>query len=366
MYLRFSTVVTLFAVAATLSACGRPAVSGDKNAAAVLTVETAPAVTREVATTIDTAGVLAPWQEVSIGPEVSGYRISDIFVDVGTTVSKGQVLAKIDETLLRADVDQRAAALNEAQANLNEAQANADRTAVLLKRGIISEQEAIQKKTAAATAAARLASAQSLLTTSEQKLKYATIVAPDYGVISARTVSVGQLAATGAEFFKMIRQNRIEWRAEIPEAQIGNVRPGMSAKVRRADGSMAVGRVRAVAPSLDSSTRRGMAYVDLKLENGVRPGMFATGSIEVGQAPTRILPLSAVTVRDGFSYIFVLGADNKVQQKRIQVGRFFADGVEVIDGLAPADTVVAQGAGFLHDGDLVRVSRGQLANNLAQ
>jgi RND family efflux transporter MFP subunit len=361
MLARFSTLFTFLVISAVLTGCGKGGSGGEKNAQAVLTVETVPAMTRDTMTAIDTAGVLAPWQEVSIGPEVTGYRVSEVAVDVGTIVTKGQVLARLDETLLRADVDQRRAALNEAEASLAEAQANADRTTALLKRGASSEQEAIQKTTAAATAAARVASAQAQLSATEQRLKYATILAPDHGVISARSASVGQLAAAGSEFFKFIRQNRIEWRAEIPEAQISKVRVGMTAKVRRSDGTFATGRVRTIAPSLDSATRRGMAYIDLKLENGIRPGMFATGSIEVGRAPAQILPLSAVTVRDGYSYIFVIGKDDKVLQKRIEVGRFFADGVEVIGGLAPADTVVAQGAGFLHDGDLVRVSRDQLA-----
>jgi HlyD family secretion protein len=171
------------------------------------------------------------------------------------------------------------------------------------------------------------------------------------------------LAAPGAEFFQLIRQNRIEWRAEIPEAQIADVRAGMAAKVRRTDGSFAIGRVRTVAPSLDTATRRGIAYVDLKLENGVRPGMFTTGSIELGRAPTRVLPIAAVSVRDGFSYVFVLGGDNKVTQRRVQMGRIFGDGVEILDGVASTDAVVAQGAGFLRDGDLVRVSTGNLAKN---
>jgi HlyD family secretion protein len=362
--LRFFKLVTLCAATVALSACDRATATGDKSdAQAVLTVETITTASRELATTIDTAGVLAPWQEVSIGPEVTGYRISEITVDVGSTVSKGQVLAKLDETLLRAEVDQRAAALSEAEASLAEAQANADRTTNLLKRGASSEQEAIQKTTAAATAKARVASAQAQLDVAEQRLKYATIIAPDYGVISVRTASVGQLATSGAEFFKLIRQNRVEWRAEIPEAQISKVRVGMTAKVKRADGTFANGRVRAIAPALDSATRRGMAYVDLKLDSGIRPGMFATGAIELGRAPTLTLPLAAVSVKDGFSYVFVLGKDNKVAQRRIQVGRLLGDGVEVIAGLETADAVVAHGAAFLRDGDQVRLAPGHLAKN---
>jgi RND family efflux transporter MFP subunit len=329
----------------------------------VLTVETISSVKRDVPTNIDTAGVLAAWQEISIGSEVSGYRISEIFVDVGTAVTKGRVLAKLDETLLRAEVDQRAAALAEAKAALDEAKANADRTTALLKRGASSEQEAIQKSTAAATAIARVASAQAQLATAEQKLSYATIVAPDYGVISSRTVTVGQLAPAGSDLFKMIRQNRVEWRAEIPEAQISQVKVGMAVKVRRADGTFASGKIRAIAPSLDSNTRRGIAYADLKLEDGIRPGMFASGTIELGHQQTNVLPLAAVTVRDGFSYVFVLGNDNKVTQRHVKVGRFFSDGVEIVDGVAASESIVAQGAGFLRDGDQVRVTGGQLAKN---
>jgi RND family efflux transporter MFP subunit len=362
---RFKSIalLALFAALAAVSGCKRATATGEKNAQAVLTVETIKVIEREVPTMIDTAGVLAAWQEVSIGAEVSGYRISEILVDVGTAVRKGQTLAKLDETLLRADVDQRAAALAEAQASLAEAKANAERMLSLRKQGIISEQESLQKTTAAATATARVSSAQAQLSTAEQRLKYATIVAPDFGVISVRTVSVGQLAPAGTDMFKMIRQNRVEWRAEIPEAQIASVHEGMPVKVRRADGTFANGRIRAVAPGLDSNTRRGIAYADLKLEKGILPGMFASGTIELGKQQTRILPLAAVTVRDGFSYVFVLGTDNKVAQRRVEVGRFFTDGVEILGGVSSNEAIVAQGAGFLRDGDQVRVTTAQLAKN---
>lgn len=359
--LSIPALVALFAAIVNVSGCNRATAVSDKNAQAVLTVETIKVSEREVPTMIDTAGVLAAWQEVSIGAEVSGYRISEIFVDVGTVVAKGRALARMDDTLLRADVSQRAAALAEAQASLAEAKANAERMISLRQQGIISEQDSLQKTTAAATATARVASAQAQFDTAEQRLKYATIVAPDFGVISARNVSVGQLAPAGTDMFKLIRQNRVEWRAEIPEAQIGSVRAGMQAKVRRADGTFAIGHIRAVAPGLDSNTRRGIAYADLKLENGILPGMFASGTIELGKQQARLLPLAAVTVRDGFSYVFVLSSDNKVAQRRVEVGRFFSDGVEILSGVTSSEAIISQGAGFLRDGDLVRVASGKLA-----
>jgi HlyD family secretion protein len=352
----------LLPVALALSGCER-GVTQDKNSQAVLTVETVLAQERSMPTVIETSGPLAAWQEVVIGSEISGYRVSEVTVDIGTVVSKGRVLAKLDDTLLRAEVEQRRAALLEAQASLAEAKSNADRSAALMKRGATSTQEADQRSTAAATAAARVASAQAQLSTAEQRLNYATIVAPDFGTISARTVVPGQIAAGGAELFKLIRQNRIEWRAEIPEAQISKIRAGMSAKVRRTDGTFAIGKIRTIAPSLDAATRRGTAYVDLHIENGLRPGMFSSGSIELGAQQTRLLPLAAVTMRDGFAYVFVLGADEKVTQRRVQVGRFFNDTVEILDGVTATDAIVARGAGFLRDGDQVRVAKGQVAKS---
>ncbi|HTE42507.1 MAG TPA: efflux RND transporter periplasmic adaptor subunit, partial [Steroidobacteraceae bacterium] len=248
-------------------------------------------------------------------------------------------------------------------ASAAEAQANADRVVALRKLGAISEQDAVQKNTAFAAAKARVLSAQAQLDVAQHRLNYATITSPDFGIISTRGVSPGQLVSGGSEIFKLIRQNRVEWRAEVPEAQIAKVRVGMSVKVRRADGTFAPGKIRAIAPSLDSNTRRGIAYADLKLEEGIRPGMFASGNIELGKQQTRTLPLSAVTVRDGFSYVFVVTEGQKVAQRRVQSGRFFSDGVEILDGIGNEDAVVLQGAGFLRDGDQVRVSKSQLAKN---
>jgi RND family efflux transporter MFP subunit len=345
-----------------LGGCERAATE-DKKSQAVLTVETIAAEERSMPTTIETSGPLTAWQEVVIGSEIGGYRVSEVLVDIGTVVSKGRVLAKLDDTLLRGEVDLRRAALQETQAALAEAKANAERSLSLVKRGATSAQEADQRSTAAATAAARVASAQAQLATAEQRLSYATIVAPDYGTISARTVVPGQIATSGAELFRLIRQNRVEWRAEIPEAHISKVRAGMPAKVRRADGTFAMGKIRTIAPALDTATRRGTAYVDLHIENGLRPGMFSSGSIELGEQQTRLLPLAAVTMRDGFAYVFVLGADDKVAQRRVEVGRFFNDTVEILDGVTTTDAIVARGAGFLRDGDQVRVAKGQLAKS---
>lgn len=351
--------VTSFTVAllclGAAGACSR-APGTPAGPAVALTVKTTQAEPRDLTATIDTSGPLVAWQEVSIGSEVTGYRVQDVLVDVGDSVKKGQVLARLDRTILQADREQAQAQLAEAEATVKEAKANADRAAALLKRGAISAQEADQQMTTAATAVARVQSSRASLATAEQRLKYGEIIAPDDGVISARTVSPGQIATSGNDLFKLIRQRRVEWRAEIPEAQFGHVHKGMLAQVRRADGSLAKGRVRALSPNLDPNTHRGIAYVDLTLEPALSPGMYVTGSIELGSMKALTLPLDAVSVRDGFSYVFIVGPDAVVKQKRVTVGRVMPDAIEISEGISATENVVAAGSGFLHDGDHVAVA----------
>lgn len=339
---------------------GGPPGMGAGNQSA-LTVEVTEVASGEAMQTLETAGSLYAWQEVAVGAEVSGYRIADVLVDVGESVRKGQVLARLDDTLLRDAVNQAQAAVNVAKANAEQAQSSARRGNALQQPGIISKQDAEQLNTTAATAAAQLANAESQLKSAQQKLEYASIHASDNGVISARNAAPGQIASAGGTLFSLIRDNRIEWRAEIPAADITKVRRGMTARIKRDDGTYANGTVRTVSPGLDPNTQRGTAYVDLKLENQLRPGMYVTGSIATTKNSTLQVPLSAVTVRDGFSYVFLLQADNSVRQQRVNVGRLGSDTIELLDGVAAGDRIVSSGVGLLRDGDRVTVAAGTSA-----
>lgn len=357
---------SLFAFSLALCACGQSNSDGSAAAPgagmgaaaqqAALTVTATQPQRLNTAQALDTAGGLFAWQEVAVGAEVSGYRVGEVMVDVGDNVRKGQVLAKLDETLLRESLNQAQAAYDVAKATLEQAKAVAKRGNALQQPGVISKQDVEQLDTAAATATAQLASAESQLQTAKQRLEYATIKAPDEGVISARAVTPGQIATSGSTLFSLIRNSRVEWRAEVPSADIGKVKRGMTASVKRADGTLAKGTVRTVSPGLDSNTQRGVAYVDLKLEPQIRPGMYVTGSIALAQENVLTVPLDSVTVRDGFSYVFVLQDKNAVRQQRINVSRLLSDTVEVSDGLSVDDRIVASGVGFLRDGDIVRIA----------
>jgi RND family efflux transporter MFP subunit len=219
----------------------------------------------------------------------------------------------------------------------------------------VSAQERERLKSEDLAARARVEAAASDLTAAELKLRYTRVVAPDDGVVTSRTVVVGQIAQAGGEMLKLLRQGRIEWRAEVPEARMRDVKAGQTARVTTADGAELKGTVRTVAPTVQSGTRTGLVYVDLPKTEGARPGMFARGEIEVSKSNAATLPLASVVVRDGFSYVFVVNEKQGVERRRVQTGTVRNGRVELLSGVTPGDRVVERGAGFLKDGDSIRV-----------
>ncbi|MDO9002858.1 MAG: efflux RND transporter periplasmic adaptor subunit [Aquabacterium sp.] len=312
--------------------------------------------------TLTANGSIAAWQEAIIGAELSGLRVATVLVNVGDRVQRGQALATLQNEAVVADANTARANLAEAQALLAEAKSNADRARSLRGSGAISAQEAQRDLTAEATAQARMEALKARLAADELRLRQTRVVAPDDGVISARVASVGSMAQPGAEMFRLIRQSRLEWRAELPSADLSQIKPGMPAWATPPGGSTVQGVVRMVAPTVDATTRNGLVYVDLPasaVNAGARAGMFANGRFETGQATGLSLPQSAVLLRDGFSYVFTVNDKGVVSQVKVSVGRRQADRIEITQGLKADTQVVASGVGFLTDGDTVRVVKGQ-------
>lgn len=325
---------------------------------AALTVTSTRAQPAQLPIKLAANGNVAAWQEAIIGSESSGLRLTEVRVNVGDIVKKGQILAVFAADSVNADVAQARAALMEAQANASEAVANAARARTLQDSGALSAQQISQFKTAETTARARIASARAALASQELRLGYTRVLAPDSGVISARQATVGSVVGVGTELFRMIRQGRLEWRAEVTASELVRLRPGTSAVVKAANGSELTGKVRMIAPTIDPQTRSALVYVDLPVTLGAsapfKAGMFASGQFELGTSNAMTVPQQSVVVRDGFSYIFRLNPDQRVSQLKVKTGRRLDDRIEVMSGLAPNTTVVVSGAGFLNDGDLVR------------
>ena len=304
---------------------------------------------------ISANGNVAAWQEAAVGAEAAGLRLAQVRVNVGDRVRRGQVLATFAAEMPQAELARTKAALAEAEAALAEAAANAQRARELHPTGALSAQQVLQAVTAERTAAARLDSQRAGLTAQQLRVAQTQVLAPDDGVISARSATVGAVVGAGQEMFRLIRQGRLEWRAEVPSSDLATLKPGMLVRVTPAGGAAVDGKLRMVAPTVDPATRNGLVYVDLPQPGTAKAGMFARGDFVVGSSAALTLPQSAVLLRDGFAYVFALQPDSRVRQLKVAVGRRLGDRVEVTGGLDATARLVASGVGFLADGDSVRV-----------
>ena len=353
----FSAVL---ATCAVLSLVGRVNAADDKNAAsapakAALTVNVTQPLSAALPLRVSANGNIAAWQEASVGTEANGLRLAEVRVNVGDVVKRGQVLATFAPDTLKADVAQTRAAVAEAEATLAEASANAQRARGLQATGALSDSVINQYLTAERTAQARLEAQRSSAQMQLLRLRQTQVLAPDSGVISSRSATVGAVLPAGQELFRMIRQGRLEWRAEVAASDMASLKPGLPVLVTPANGAGLKGTVRMVAPTVDPQTRNGIVFVDLPASGTARAGMFARGDFEIGSGSGLTLPQSAVLLRDGFSYVLRVGADSKVTQAKVSVGRRVGDRIEITAGLDAAARVVAAGGGFLGDGDTVRV-----------
>lgn len=304
-------------------------------------------------------GNIAAWQEVVISSELSGQRLTKVNVNVGDKVRRGQVLAEINSDTIRADLAAAKASYAEAQAVLADAITNNKRIQQLKNTGAISAQESTQYQTSQATAQARLDAAKAQIESNQLRLAQTQIVAPDNGVISARTATVGSLAQTGQELFRLIRDQRLEWRAEVTSEDLYKLKEGMNARVFSPDPAQPAvsGKVRMIAPVIDPQTRYGLVYVDLPTTQAVRMGMFVKGEFDLGQKSALTIPQTALLLRDGFSYVFIVDQQNRVSQQKVSVGRRVGDRVEILDLANSNVKLVSSGTGFLTDGDLVTVAK---------
>ena len=353
-----ASAVAVLAAAAALTLNVRAAddkVAPSAPARAALTVNVTRPQAAALPVRVNANGNIAAWQEASVGTEANGLRLADVKVNVGDVVKRGQVLATFAPDTMNADVAQIRAAVAEAEATLAEASANAQRARGLQATGALSEAAINQYLTAERTAKARLDAQRAVLQMQQLRLKQTQVLAPDNGIISARSATVGAVLPAGQELFRMIRQGRLEWRAEVAANDLAALKPGMPALVAAGSGPAIKGTVRMVAPTVDPQTRNGLVYVDLPASGVVRAGMFARGEFEVGNGSGLTLPQSAVLLRDGFSTVLRVGPDSKVALTKVGVGRRIGDRIEITGGLDAGARVVAAGGGFLADGDTVRV-----------
>lgn len=298
-------------------------------------------------------GSIAAWQEASVANRVPGAAVVEIRAAVGDRVKRGTLLARLDDRALQAEQQRTEAERERARIALLQAEAEARRTEALRGSGSTSEQELLAATTTRDLARAQLQAAEASCRAIRIKLDDSRLTAPDDGLIVARSLVLGQVPAQGAELFRLIRQDRLEWRAELPPDLFARLRVGAAVQLQLPDGQTVRGRLRQLAGAIDAGSRLGMAYVDLLPGHNAKAGMLAGGRFELATRAGLAVPADAVQVRDGRAVVFRL-ANGLVQQIVVQTGRREGARLEVQGGLKAGERVVVQGAGFLRDGEPVR------------
>ena len=353
------TTICLALSCVALAGCSKKAEPADSSSAAAgsasLAVSLARAEQRPIERSVIASGPVTAWEEMQLGVELSGLRVTALHADVGQSVHKGDVLLEIDHQTLDSDLRQAQASFSEARAGVDLAKINLWRGQEMAKSQLISASALDELKAAMVQAQTRAATAAAQRDGVQMRRDFASLRAPDDGVISKRMVQPGQVVMAGAELLRMIRQGRLEWRPELPEADLAKIKVGALVVLHDANGEAISGKVRAISPGVDTSTRTGTIYADLPHPGALKAGAFVEGRIVTSASTGLVVPSAAVVMRDGYAYVFTVDTQNIVHRVRVNVGAAQGDQVEVLDGLKPGETLVATGAGFLGDGDKVRV-----------
>ena len=302
------------------------------------------------------SGPITPWEEMQLGVELSGLRVTAVHVDVGQRVARGQLLLELDHRTLDSELRQAEAVHAEALAGVNLAQVNLKRGEGLAASKLISASAFDELRAALVQAQAREATTRAQRDGVKLRRDYASLRAPDEGIVSRRAAQPGQVVAAGSELLALIRQGRLEWRPEFPEAELMRIHVGDAVRLRDATGAAVEGRVRAVSPGVDASKRTGTVYAELPAPGALKAGAYVEGRVLTDDSPGLVVPSAAVVVRDGYPYVFTVDARSGVAKRlRVRTGERIGALVEVLGGVKAGDEVVVQGAGFLGDGDRVRV-----------
>lgn len=345
-------VAALAGAALVLAACG-----GKKEAPPAkpaLSVTAAVVSLQPLARTVEASGTVAAWEMVPVGAETGGLNAIGVYADEGSYVRQGQVLVKMNDAVLASQLRQQEAQVASARATLAQSNANLARARELRQKGYLAQAALDARVAEQQTAAAQVAAAEAGRAETSTRRGQTDVRAPVSGLIVSRSVVKGQIVGAGTELFRLVRDGRLELNAQIPEQQIALVRAGMPATVN-AEGVTTTGTVRVVTPEVDSQTRLGLARIALA-GSSLRPGMFARAAIQVGAQPVLTVPAASILYRDNQAGVFIIDRTGHARFRPVRPGSRVGTQVSVESGLASGDRVVVQGAGFLADGDAVRVA----------
>ncbi|MCQ0968920.1 efflux RND transporter periplasmic adaptor subunit (plasmid) [Paracoccus sp. TK19116] len=373
----------LAALALTLLA--QPSLAQDDVAAspaAAPSVTVASAQIAEVRAEVPVSGTLVARQEVQVFPQVSGFEITELLVEAGDQVTAGQLLARVSDSTLAAQLKQAEAEYQRAQAGVGQARSQIasaeaartqavtalDRAQRLRDSGNASQAALDQAVAAEANAQAQAASASDGLAVAEAalaqadaarsiaalNLEHTRIKAPVAGLIVDRNARLGAIAAPGAEpLFTIVAGGDIEVSAEVIETALQSLEPGLPARVQVAGVGAIEGKVRLVPASVDPVTRLGLVRISLTSDPRLRTGLFASGWITTAVRDAVTIPSAAILADAEGETVRVVGDAGMVEVRPVRAGLLWDGRREIAEGLAEGETVIARSGAFFRTGDQI-------------
>lgn len=348
-------VVLLAAIALWMSLGKKPADAG-ANVQQLPTVSVAIPGRQSVARIVSATGTLAAKREMPIGVAGEGGRVTNVLVEPGQWVAAGQVLATVDRSVQTQTAESLAAQIRVAQADATLAQSELVRAQSLVSRGFISKADIESKTATRDAAAARVRVAQAQLAQQQATNGRLDIRAPAAGLVLTRGVEPGQIVSSGSgTLFRMAKGGEMEMRAQLSEADLAGLHVGVAAQVTPVGGSIAyTGQVWQVSPVIDPQTRQGIARIQLSYNPALRPGGFASASIQSGSTDVPQLPNSAIQSDEKGNFVYVVGPGDKVVRRSVKIGDVSDTAVSIVDGLNGTERVVLSAGAFLSAGQKIK------------
>jgi HlyD family secretion protein len=308
-----------------------------------------------VPTTVSIIGTIAARYDMPIGVEGDAGRVSAIYVEAGDHVKRGQVLARLNVSVLEPQVANLEASLEQARAEAELADAEYRRAQAVGASGALSAEETQRRKSAGLTAAAKVKVAAAQLAEAQARLARAAVRAPSDGIILTRNVEVGQTATPGGEaLFRLSERGEVELRGQVAEQDLPLLKVGQSVNVRLTGTARVYeGHIRLLSAVIDPQTRLGMARVALTPDVNLRPGAFARADVTVSNADRAVLPQTAVLTDDKGSYVLIVNAQHKIERRAVRVSGMVQNGVTIAEGINGKELVVATAGAFLQEGEQV-------------
>jgi len=316
---------------------------------------------RSVTATVSFTGTISARHDMPIGADGEGGRITAVYVEAGDKVRRGQILARLDQSVIQPQVNRLAASLEEARAQASLSEAEYQRAKGVESAGALSSEEIERRRAAAVTDDARVNVAAAQLAEVDARLDRTEIRAPAEGVVLTRNAEVGQNAVPGGEpLFRLASGAEIEMRGQIAEQDLARVHIGQPATVFVTGIAEPFnGRVRLLGAVIDPDTRLGEIRIALEPHPSLRPGAFARGQVSVSEAQRAVLPQTAVLADQKGNYVLIVNAEQQAERRDVRVADTIAEGIVIGEGLQGDERVISTAGGFLRAGEKVAVAKEQ-------